>query len=319
MPPSPVSTSRLAPRQPHNTPQLGASLSPLMRSRVRAAWYFLFPALLILALVAGWPLLRTMYFGFTDARLSTLNQYHWIWFENYYYLFQDRGWWIAVYNSCFFAVISVTFETLLGLAIALVMNVHLPGRGLVRAAVLVPWAIPTIVSAQMWNWMYNDIYGVLNKILQALGLINAPLAWTADPHLAIWAIILVDVWKTTPFMALLILAALQSLPLEIYEAARLDGIPAWVRFWRITLPLIRPALMVAVIFRMLDALRIFDAIYVLTGNNQNTMSMSIYARQQLVDFQEVGFGSAASTLLFLLIALFAIIYITLGKVTMEER
>jgi len=307
-----------------SSPTVGAApavhrASQLTRGRVRAAWVFLAPTLIVLLLVAGWPLLRTIFFGFTSARLSTMDSYDFVWLDNYYYLLIDPAWWRAVWNTFFFAVISVSIETLLGLMVALVMNANLPGRGLIRAAVLIPWAIPTIVSAQMWNWMYNDIYGVLNKLLMMVGFISQPIAWTADPNLSIWAIIIVDVWKTTPFMALLILAGLQMLPQECYEAARVDGIHPVKVFFKVTLPLIRPALMVAVIFRLLDALRIFDAIYVLTGNNENTMSMSIFARQQLVDFQDVGIGSAASTLLFLFIALFTVLYITVGRVNLSER
>jgi trehalose/maltose transport system permease protein len=162
--------------------------------------------------------------------------------------------------------------------------------------------------------MLHDQFGILNEILMTLGILSQPVAWTADPDLAMAAVVMVDVWKTTPFMALLLLAALQMLPTDCYEAARVDGIHPVRVFFKVTLPLIKPALMVAVIFRALDALRIFDLIYVLTPNSVDTMSMSIYARQQLVDFQEVGYGSAASTLLFLIIALCIIAYILIGRV-----
>jgi trehalose/maltose transport system permease protein len=148
-------------------------------------------------------------------------------------------------------------------------------------------------------------------------LINRPYAWLADPTLAMAAVIMVDVWKSTPFMALLILAALQALPQSIYEAARVDGVHPVQVFFHITLPLIRPALLVAVIFRGLDALRVFDVIYVLTGNNENTATMSVYARQQLVDFQDVGFGSAAATSLFLIIAILTAIIVTVGRVNVS--
>jgi trehalose/maltose transport system permease protein len=183
-----------------------------------------------------------------------------------------------------------------------------------RAIVLVPWAIPTVVSARMWNWMLHDQFGVINHMLLSLGLASSPIAWTANPDTALWAVVMVDVWKTTPFMALLILAALQMQPGDIYEAARVDGIHPVRVFFRVTLPLIRPALLVAVIFRALDALRVFDLVYVLTANSTETMSMSVYARQQLVDFQEVGIGSAASTLIFLVIALFTVLYLVAGRV-----
>jgi trehalose/maltose transport system permease protein len=292
--------------------------SRLTRERIRSAWLFMAPMLIVLALVAGWPLVRTMWFGFTDANLSDLGAAEFVGFVNYYYLLTDPDWWNAVWNTLVFTGVSLTLETILGMAIALTLNAHFRGRGLLRAAVLIPWAIPTVVSAQMWNWMYHDVFGVINEVLRALGLITQPIAWTASPDTALIAIIMVDVWKTTPFMALLLLAGLQMLPQECYESARVDGVHPIKVFFKVTLPLLRPALMVAIIFRALDALRIFDLIYVMTGNNKATMSMSVYARQQLVDFQDVGYGSAAATLLFLIIAMITVIYLTLGKVGRED-
>jgi trehalose/maltose transport system permease protein len=291
-----------------------ATASRLTRSRTRSAWIFLAPMLVVLLLVAAWPLGRTIWFSFTDANLSDMAAAEFVGLANFEYLLTDPDWWQAVRNTLFFTVISVGLETLLGLGIALALNRHMPGRGILRTAVLIPWAIPTIVSAQMWSWMLNDVFGVINHMLIAIGIIDQGIAWTANPNTAIWAVIMVDVWKTTPFMALLILAGLQMLPSECYEAAKLDGVHPLEVFWKVTLPLLMPALLVAVIFRLLDALRIFDAIYVLTGNNQATMSMSVYARQQLVDFQDVGFGSAASTLLFLTIAIFTAVYLTLARI-----
>ena len=286
----------------------------LSQQRVRAAWIFLTPMLVGLLLVAAWPLARTILFSFTDANLSDLSAWEFVGFANYLDLFEDPGWWQAVWNTLFFTVISVSLETALGLIIALTLNAHMPGRGLLRAAVLIPWAIPTVVSAKMWGWMLHDLYGVVNAGLMGLGLIDRPWAWLADPTLSMVSIVAVDVWKATPFMALLILAALQVLPGEVYEAARVDGVHPVKVFFRVTLPLIRPALLVAVIFRGLDALRVFDVIYVLTGNNENTASMSVYARQQLVDFQDVGYGSTAATCLFLVVAIVTVLVITLGRV-----
>ncbi len=292
--------------------------SRLTRERIRSAWLFMAPMLIVLALVAGWPLVRTMWFGFTDANLSDLEAAEFVGLVNYYYLLTDPDWWNAVWNTLVFTGVSLILETILGMAIALTLNAHFRGRGLLRAAVLIPWAIPTVVSAQMWNWMYHDVFGVINHVLQMLGLITEPIAWTASPDTALIAVIMVDVWKTTPFMALLLLAGLQMLPQECYESARVDGVHPVKVFFKVTLPLLKPALMVAVIFRALDALRIFDLIYVMSGNNEDTMSMSVYARQQLVDFQDVGYGSAAATLLFLIIALITVIYLTLGKVGRED-
>ncbi|PKR56168.1 carbohydrate ABC transporter permease [Thalassospira marina] len=303
-----------------------AHASSLTRARRRSAWIFLAPMLVILAAVAGWPLLRTFYFGFTDANLSDLSSYSFIGTENFYAVYDgeafglltDPEWWQAVWNTLFFSVISVSLETALGMVVALVLNQNFRGRGLVRAAVLIPWAIPTIVSARMWNWMLHDQFGIINDMLMKLGILSAPIAWTASPDWAMSAVILVDVWKTTPFMALLILAALQMLPGNCYEAARVDGIHPVRVFFKVTLPLIKPAVMVAVIFRALDALRVFDVIYVLTPNNPQTTTMSVYARQQLVDFQEVGYGSAASTLLFVVIAFCIMAYIMIGRVRLDE-
>ncbi|MEM6616312.1 MAG: sugar ABC transporter permease [Pseudomonadota bacterium] len=302
-----------------------AKRSQLTADRINSARLFLLPMVAVLALVAGWPLIRTIWFGFTDASLSNLSDYSFIGFENYFAIYDgeafgllaDPDWWNAVWNTVWFTVVSVSIETALGLIVALVLNAEFKGRSIVRAAVLIPWAIPTIVSAKMWGWMLHDQFGVLNDMLMGVGLISQPIAWTADPSTAMMAVIMVDVWKTTPFMALLILAALQMLPSDCYEAAKVDGVHPVKVFFKVTLPLIRPAIMVAVIFRALDALRIFDLIYVLTSNSRDTMSMSVYARQQLVDFQEVGYGSAASTLLFLIIAFLTIATITIGKVNLS--
>ncbi|MEM6971736.1 MAG: sugar ABC transporter permease [Pseudomonadota bacterium] len=296
----------------------------LGHERRRSAVLFLLPMTAILILVAGWPLARTIWFSLTDARLSDLGDYAFVGLENFWNpdwggLIADDGWWQAVGNTLWFAAVSVSLETLLGLVVALALSVRFPMRGLVRAAVLIPWAIPTIVSAKMWGWMLHDQYGVVNWMLLGAGVIDTSLAWTADADLALWSVVMIDVWKTTPFMALLILAALQMLPGDIYEAARLDGVPPLTVFWHVTLPLIWPALVVAVIFRALDALRMFDLVYALTGNAEDTAMMSVFARQQLVDFQDVGYGSAASTVLFLIIACLIGVILTLGRVRLTDE
>jgi trehalose/maltose transport system permease protein len=299
--------------------------SSLTRSRIRAAWIFIAPTLIILALIAGWPLARTIWFSLTDATLNNLSEYEFIGFENYLAnydgewlgLLTDLDWWYSVWNTVWFTAISVSIETVLGIIMALILNAAFPGRGIMRAVILIPWAIPTVVSARMWNWMLHDQFGVINDMLLRLGLIAAPVTWTASPDTALWTVVMVDVWKTTPFVALLILAALQMLPGDIYEAAKVDGVHPVRVFFRVTLPLIKPALIVAIIFRALDSLRVFDLIYVLTANSRDTMSMSVYARQQLVDFQEVGMGSAASTLIFLIIALLIVITLAAGRVRLS--
>lgn len=286
--------------------------------------------LIVLAGVALYPLYRTIYFGFTDASLDLIGEARWVGFRNYleyvdygdgngeyYGLLVDERWWRSMWNTIWFAFWSVSFETVFGLIIALVLNQEFKGRGLVRASVLIPWAIPTIVSAKMWAWMMHDQFGILNDMLERLHLIDAPVAWTASPDTAMIAVLIVDIWKTTPFMALLILAGLQMVPNDIYEAAKLDGVHPIRVFRKITLPLIMPALLVAVVFRSLDALRIFDIVYVLTPNTDATRTMSMFARENLFDFDRFAYGSAASTLLFLVIALITIGFIFITRMNLE--
>lgn len=322
-----MTTQTMASPAPATAPKVKSELS---QQRIRAARLFLIPMLIALAVVAGWPLLRSIYFSFTDASLSNLEAAQWYGFGNYLRwtvmesgavryrgLLVDPAWWNAVWNTVRFAFVSVAFEAVLGMVVALVLNAEFRGRGLVRAAILIPWAIPTIVSARMWSWMLNDQFGILNDLGMRLGLLSQKVAWTATADTAMTAVLIVDIWKTTPFMALLILAGLQMIPKDIYEAAEIDGVHPVKQFLRITLPLVRPALMVAIIFRLLDALRIFDLIYVLTPNSASTKTMSVLARENLFDFDKFAYGSAMSTLLFLIIAVLTILYIWLGQVRFD--
>jgi trehalose/maltose transport system permease protein len=302
----------------------------LQQQRQRAAFWFLAPMLLALICVAAWPLLRTIWFSLTDTTLSNLYGGKWIGLDNYLSVrtlssgkviyrgtLVDPAWWNAVWNTVRFAVASVLIETVLGLIVALVLNAEFKGRGLVRAAILIPWAIPTIVSAKMWAWMLNDQFGIINDMMLRVGLIDQKIAWTASTDTAMYAVLMVDIWKTTPFMALLILAGLQMVPRDIYEAAKLDGINPIKVFFKVTLPLIRPALMVAVIFRMLDALRVFDLVYVLTPNSAATKTMSVISRENMIDFDKFAYGAAQSTLLFAILAIFVSLYIWLGRVDLS--
>ncbi len=293
----------------------------LQAQRARAAWVLVLPALLLLASVAGWPLLRTLFYSFTDAALDTPELYNFVGFDNYlsfadgdsFGVLGDPLWWQSVRNTLWFTGWSVSFELVLGMLVALLMNQKFRGQGLLRTAILVPWAIPTIVTAKMWGWMFHDQYGVINDLLLRVGLIDTPLAWIAEPTLSMWAVVFADVWKTVPFMALMLLAALQMIPADLYEAARVDGASAWQRFTRITLPLIMPAMIVALIFRVMDALRVFDLIYVLTSNSEATISISGYARDQMVAYQEMGSGSAASVLVFMMVAGIAACFLYVGR------
>ncbi len=293
------------------------SVGSLATRRARTAWMLLTPTIIVILLVAVYPLFRTIYYSFTDANYLRLGGEQFVGLENYRTLFSDSSWWASVRNTAIFSVVGVLCEVVLGLFIAMVINSNFPGRGLMRTAILIPWAIPTVVSSQMWSWMYNDVIGVINDILQRLHIIAGPIGWLGNTATALPAIIAVDVWKTTPFMALLILAGLQTIPGDIYEAARVDGASAVRQFFRITLPLLVPSMLVALIFRTLDALRVFDIIYVMKGTDLSTISMSVYNRQQLVDFNKLGFGSSVSVVIFLIISVFTVIYITSSRVKFD--
>ena len=305
-------------------------MSELRAERLRAARLFLLPMLLTLLLVAGWPLMRTVYFSMTDASLTDLYHAKFVWFKNYFKittlksgkvlyggLLSDPAWWNALWNTVRFSLLSVTLETICGMVVALVLNAEFKGRGLVRAAILIPWAIPTIVSARMWGWMFHDQFGIINDMLKKLHIIDTGIAWTANADIAMKAVLIVDVWKTTPFMALLILAGLQMIPNDIYEAAKVDGVHPVKTFFKVTLPLVRPALMVAVIFRMLDAMRVFDLIYILTPNMSSTKTLSILSRENLIDFDKFALGSAQATMLFLILSAMTVLYMWLGKVSFD--
>ncbi|MDE2398996.1 MAG: sugar ABC transporter permease [Burkholderiales bacterium] len=302
-----------------------------MNDRTRVAWIFLTPMLVLMALVAGWPLLRSIWFSLTDTNINDLAAGHFVGLSNYfgeYGLFANPNysdgfwasdWGIAIANTFRFGIVSVLLETLLGLGVAMLLNQEFKGRALVRTAVLIPWAIPTIVSAKMWGWMLNDQFGIVNQLLVNWHLITHKIAFTANPDYALWTVVGVDVWKTTPFMTLLILAALQTLPKDCYEAARVDGVHPLRVFLKVTLPLIKGPLFVAVIFRLLDALRIFDLIYVLTSNSNSTISMSGFVRREMVDNGNLGFGSAASTSLTVIIFMTALLFLRVARVKLTEE
>lgn len=219
----------------------------------------------------------------------------------------------AIVTTLIFTVVSVTFELLIGLFMALVVNSKFFGRGAMRAVMLVPWAIPTVISARLWELMLKDTSaGIFNKILMDLHFIDSPQAWLSDPTLQIPTAIIVDVWKTAPFMALLLLAGLQTIPKDLYEAASVDGASPVRRFFSITLPLLRPAIAIALIFRTLDALRVFDLFNVLFGRQQ--LSMATYNFETLVSNQLDGYASAISVIIFIFISIFAFAYVRILNV-----
>ena len=228
----------------------------------------------------------------------------------------DRDFIQSIWTTVIFTVISVSLELLIGLFIALTVNSQFKGRGLMRAVMLVPWAIPTAISARLWeNMLKSTSSGVVNKILLDLQLIAEPKAWLAIPELQIPSAIMVDVWKTAPFMALLLLAGLQTISRDLYEAASVDGANPLQQFFRITLPLLRPTIAVALVFRTLDALRVFDLFNVLFSRQQ--LTMATYNYEMLVGSQKDGYASAISIIIFFLISIFAILYVRMLNVETE--
>ncbi|MBZ4335855.1 sugar ABC transporter permease [Corallococcus interemptor] len=271
----------------------------------RQAYLLVAPAVLVLAVVALYPVLAAVWLSlhrfilvFGERRFTGL--------ENYAYLMGDARFGSALGNTAYFTAVAVAVELLLAVPLALLLNRAFPGRGLLRASVLVPWAIPTVVSARLWAWMFNPDYGLINRMLG-----GAEINWLGAPGYALHAAILVDVWKTTPFVALLVLAGLQGIPEDLYKAARVDGASEWRRFRSITLPLLKPALLLAVLFRSLDAFRVFDAIYVLTegGPANTTETLSIYAYKTLMRSGDFGYGSTLSVATFLCVVLLAVVWL----------
>jgi trehalose/maltose transport system permease protein len=286
----------------------------LQRKQTHLAWIMLAPALVVVALVALYPLGLTIFQSFTDKQFLALEPTKWIGLQNYRTLIHDSIFRDSIVTTVKFTLITVSFEFVLGLIIALVVNSNFKGRGVMRAVMLIPWAIPTVVSAQMWKWMYDDIFGVINDAGVRLHILHHSVAWISQPSTALASVAAVDIWKTTPFVALILLAGLQVIPQDLYEAADVDGASKLTQFWRITLPLLRPAILVALIFRTLDALRVFDVFYVFFGNRVDTQTMAIYDQNTIVSVGNVGYGAAISVAIFLIIALFVVIYVTFIRV-----
>ena len=280
------------------------------------AYLLVAPAIVLIVAVAIVPLVQGFWYSLLHYHFTDPLHTHWVGLANYQFLLtKDPYFWPDIGVTVYFTVATVLLETALGMVFALVMHRSFRGRGFMRASVLVPWAIPTVISAKMWQWMWNDQLGVINGVLQALHLQSPknPVVWLSDPSTAMPAIIITDVWKTTPFMALLLLAGLQTISEDLYEAGRIDGATGWQAFWRITFPLLRPALLVALIFRTLDAFRVFDVIFTMTQGSSGTESIAIYNYKTWNELN-IGYSSAISVVIFMCILGIAILYMrALGR------
>lgn len=277
---------------------------------------FLAPSLGFMALIALFPVFYAV--GMSLFNIRGFRQ-DFIGIDNYTRALTDPSFWNAAKNTLIFTVASVSLEFVIGMAFALIMHQVFIGRGLTRAVILVPWVIPTAVAAQVWRYMFDHNPGFVNAVL------GTEINWLRDPAWSMVGIISADVWKTAPFVALLLLAGLQTIPKDYYEAAKVDGANALQRFWSITLPLLRPAIVVALLFRTVDALRMFDFAYVFAGYSNSLATLSVYAQRFLVAEPQLGYANALSTVTFVIVMLVGLAFISrmgrhmVGDVAGKER
>jgi multiple sugar transport system permease protein len=268
-------------------------------------WLMLIPAIIILLLVFIYPIGRAFWLSLFTENLGTQLQPIFSGFANYDRMISDGRFWQTMWNTTVFTVISVVLELLFGLGIALVLNQAFMGRGIVRTIAIIPWALPTAIMGLAWAWIFNDQYGVVNDILQRLNLINTNINWLGEPTLAMITLIVADVWKTTPFISIILLAGLQSISQDLYEAHSIDGAKPWQSFYQITLPLIMPQILIASLFRFAQAFGIFDLVQVMTGGGPGgaTETVSIYIYSTVMRYLDFGYGSALIVVTFLLLVL----------------
>ena len=289
---------------------IGAGATQRRRSKGmperRLAVLMVAPSMILIAVVAAWPIIYAIWLSLHEYSVRVAGLSRWagpLGLRNYSTALGDADWWAALEHTLIFTVASVTLELLIGLGMALAMHEAFRGQGLLRTVVLVPWAVLTVVTATMWRTMFVSPYGFVNTIL------GTKTVWLGSEPQALIVIIVADVWKTSPFMALLILAGLQVIPGEIYEAAKVDGASTWQRFTRITLPLLMPAILVALIFRTLDALRIFDLPFVLTKGAHGTNTLSLESYQTFLANNIIGLGAAMAVLTFIIVMAVSFLYI----------
>jgi multiple sugar transport system permease protein len=280
-------------------------VSEKTRSERRLAWMLCAPAVLAMLAVTAYPIGYAIVLSVQKIDLRFPDESGFVGLSNYGSVLSSELWWTDIFNTLFVMIISVSIELVLGMAIALVMHRAIFGRGIVRTSVLIPYGIITVVAAFAWQFAFAPDTGFVNH----LPLISEEMDWFGGRFSSFAVIILAEIWKTTPFMALLLLAGLVTIDSQLYEAAKVDGASAWQRFTRITLPLMKPAILVALLFRTLDGFRVFDTIFVMTRGAQDTESVSILGYNQLISRLNLGLGSAVSVLIFLCVFLIAFLFV----------
>jgi len=283
----------------------------LKQQDARAAWLLLAPSLLIMLGVTLWPVVSTFLLSFFHAPTGINQIRTFVGFGNYLEMLRDQLFWETIGRTLYFTVVSVGLELILGLAIAQLIHSHPWGWQFLRLSLIIPWAVPTIVNGAMWRWIYSADFGALNGLLMQLGLIKHYVPWLTLPNMAMNLVIVADIWHTMPFVALVLQAALATLPEDLDEAAAVDGANAWQRFWQIRLPLLRPAILVALIVRTVDAFRVFDIVYIITsgGPAYKTLTITYLTYLNSFAFGKQGTGAALSFLISTFTIIMALIYI----------
>jgi len=276
----------------------------------RRALWLLAPAVLALAAIIGYPLVETVRLSFTATQLIGGGG-GWVGFDNFAAALHSDEFWSALGITVAFTIVTVGIEMAMGLLVALLLDLPLRGRGLVRGLLIVPWALPTVINAMMWRVIYNPEFGALDAALQQMGLIGQYQSWLGDPDIALYAVAFADIWKTIPLVALILLAALQGVPSELRQAASIDGAGPLQRFWAVTLPAILVPLSIVVVLRIIEAVKVFDIIWVMTrgGPLNSTRSLAILVYQQAFSFHHSGYGAALSLLSVLLSLLLIAFYL----------
>jgi len=281
------------------------SLKSLQQREQLTGWILITPALVLLLLVFAYPIARALCQSLTTQNLGTELQPVFSGFYNYTRMIFDGRFWQSLRNSTVFTVISVALELILGMGIAIVLNQPFRGRGIVRTIAILPWALPTALIALVWAWIFNDQYGLVNDILLRLGLIQSGINWLGEPTLAMLSLIIADVWKATPFISILLLAGLQSIPRDLYEAHAIDGATPWQSFRQITLPFLFPQILIAALFRLAQAFGMFDLVAVMTGGGPGgaTEMVSLYVYATIMRYLDFGYGAALVVVIFILLVL----------------